>query len=253
MYITNMAEPLYSNRIFASVCKIYELLKLSLKPSVHTQNSSKEYLPYILQAMAKGYTVLDIGSHKKEYCFDLFKISKLSGKLITFEQSDETYNYLCRMKKLSKLDNITVDPLFVPANNKAVSTKRRKASGATVIDFKVKINKKENDSTGNTVDDYCADNFIVPALIKVRLDGGKLEVLQGAKEVLRKYKPGILIECASNVACRETLITSFKFLSDLCYAGYFILDEIKVPLANFDFNIYQNEVLGFYCNNFYFE
>lgn len=77
MYNTNFAHTIYSNKIFVAAAKLYELIKLRLKPANSKNDKSKEYLPYILNAVSKGYTVLDIGTHKRAYFFELFKISKL--------------------------------------------------------------------------------------------------------------------------------------------------------------------------------
>lgn len=250
MYHNNIAQAMHSNKFFVASLKLYELFKLAVKPSAYKDNNSKEYLPYILNAAVKGYTVLDIGSHKRSYFFDILKISKLPGKLIAFETSSGIYSYLQKMKRLVNLENITVEELAFTNNN----AEKDNTTGAPVIDFKSKKNKDEIElHQHNMVDDYCCSNFIVPALIKFKLEGNELGVLYGAKETLRKYQPQILIECSEGIVTRDTLLKAFKFLTDLNYSGYFILDELKIPLTSFDFNIYQNEVLGFYCNNFIFE
>jgi FkbM family methyltransferase len=245
MYNTNIAHAINSNKFLTAGIELYERIKLVVKPRVYKDNHSSEYLPYILNAVAKGYTVLDIGSHKKPYLFDLFKISKLPGRLIAFETNPGISSYLQRITQLARLKNIVIAQWG--------NTERDHVTGATVIDFKARINKENEEITMNTVDNYCSQNSIVPALIKFKLEGNELKGLRGTRETLKKYKPQILIECAEGKPSRETLLTAFAFLSDLYYSGYFILDTIKVPLASFDFNIYQNEVLGFYCNNFFFE
>ncbi|MCW3110953.1 MAG: putative methyltransferase FkbM [Segetibacter sp.] len=259
MYNTTTAQAMNTNKFYVAGIKFYELIKLAVKPSIYKDNNSKEYLSYILNAAVKGYTVLDIGSHKRAYFFDLFKISKLPGRLISFETSAGNYTYLQKMKQLMNLDNIIIEQLFISKTDRQLlnsnpSSKRDNVTKATVIDFKSRINKEENEAINmKTVDSYCSINFIVPALIKYKLEGNELNILYGSKEILQKYKPQILIECSEGMVSRETLVTSFKFLTGLNYSGYFILDTIKIPLASFDFNIYQNEVLGFYCNNFIFE
>ena len=163
------------------------------------------------------------------------------------------------MKRLMNFDNIFIEQLFIVKTNGNAgrtdgSIKNHKTTGATVIDFKDKINKEtDSENSIQSIDNYCISNFIVPALVKFKLESDDLGVLFGAKATLQKYQPQVLLECAEGIVSRETLLNAFKFLTDLNYAGYFILDELKIPLANFDFNIYQNEVLGFYCNNFVFE
>jgi FkbM family methyltransferase len=247
MYHTRAVQ---SNKLFAESIKLYERIKVAVKPSVYKDNNSKEYLPYILNAAVKGYTVLDIGSHKRSYFFDLLKISRLPGRLIAFETSSSIYSYLQKMKRLIHLENITIEDLTFTKNY----AEKVKTTAATIIDFTSKKNKDETDlSNHNMVDNYCFSNCIVPALIKFKLEGNELTALYSAKKTLKKYQPQILLECSEGIVIRKTLLKAFKFLTDLNYSGYFILDELKIPLTSFDFNIYQNEVLGFYCNNFIFE
>jgi FkbM family methyltransferase len=259
MYNTNVLQNMYSNKLFAAGIKFYELFKLAVKPSIYKDNNSKEYLPFIEKAVIKGYTVLDIGSHKRSYFFDLFKIAKLPGRMIAFETSPGIYSYLQRMKQLLNLDNIVIEQSFdrkasLDGGNDNNTSAKDKVTSATIIDFKARINVPEKGRASlDTVDHYCSVNFIIPALIKFKVEGNDLAVLLGAKDTMQKYKPQILIECSEGKVSPDTLIAAFKLLSELNYSGYFILDTIKVPLANFDFNTYQNEVLGFYCNNFFFE
>lgn len=256
MYNTNVVQPVYSNKIFSAAFKIYELFKLSLTPALSKDNASKEYLPYILSAVAKGYTVLDIGTHKKKFSLDLNKISKQPGRLIVFETSPLIYRYLQKLKQLMNFDNVIIEQFGKTDPRLSCDTTKKAdgATGATVIDFNsIVIKEVDTAPAKDTIDYYCSLNFIVPALLKFRLEENDLSTLQGSKEVINKYKPQILIETFEGKTSREILTAAFKFLSGLHYKGYFILDTIKVPLANFDFNIYQNEVLGFYCNNFIFE
>lgn len=257
MYNSNVVQPLYSNKIFSAALRMYELFKLSVNPAIDKTGNSKEYLPYIVSALSKGYTVVDVGRHKKSYSLDLTKICKLPGRLVTLEGNHEVYNYLQKLKHLMNFDNIIIEELDNKVDVKSQSSVQKKAvsaSGATIIDFRSTLEKNTDDINSKaTIDRYCSNNFIIPSLIKFKLDENDLSILYGAKNVLQKYKPQVLIECFEGKTSRHTLTATFKFLAGLHYNGYFILDTIKIPLANFDFNTYQNEVLGFYCNNFVFE
>ena len=256
MYNTNIAHTLYSNKLFVGAAKLYELIKLHLRPLTNREDKSKEYFPYIINAALKGYTILDIGSHRRSYFFDLFKISKLPGKVILFENTLSVLNYMSRMRQLMNVRNLVVEPVFTAQSesNAPGSIDYKGDNFAMVIDFKARISKDQNESVPTeTIDSYCAAKFIVPALIKLKLDKNDLHYLHGAKQILKKYKPEILIECTEGTVSRQTLMAAFDFLADLNYSGYFILDTIKVPLRSFDFNIYQNEITGYYCKNFIFQ
>lgn len=248
-----------SNKFFVAGVKFYEFLKLAVTPKVYKSNESKEYVSFILKAIERGQTVLDIGSHKRDYFFTLLKIAKSPGKVVAFDSQSGICNYLLKMKHLLKLKNVTIEHLAIAETTGKLWTtntsyKSTSAYVAPVIDFKERINLEANESiTIDTIDNYCTTHRIVPGLLKFKLERNGLNILLGATEVLKKYKPQVLIETAESHVSQETLLKTFKFLSDLKYSGYFILDTMKIPLASFDFNIYQNEVLGFYCNSFLFE
>ncbi len=253
MYNIHALQPTLSNKIFAAGIKYYELIKLAIKPSVYKDNHSKEYFPFILNAVVKGYTVLDVGSHQRNYLSDMFKISKLPGKLVAFETTTATYSYLTQMKQLMNFDNICIEQLEISEVLQELP-EANNTSGGTVIDFNARVNIENRTVPGRgKIDDYCLKNFAIPALIKFKLELNNIDVLFSATQLLQKYKPQVLLECVEGKVSRDTLIKTFEFLTDLHYSGSFILDTIKVPLASFDFNIYQNEVLGFYCTNFIFE
>jgi hypothetical protein len=259
MYTHQIAQTIYSNKFLAAAGKLYELIKLQLRPSFSKDDNCKEYLPYIIDTISKGYTVLDIGCHKRRYIFDLLKLSKLPGRMILFENASPVYKYFFKIKQLLHLANVFIEQSFAVNTNSDSSkssgdNKSDRSAQATIIDFTLRINKGQDErAASGTVDSYCASNCIIPALIKFKLERNDLNHLKGSGQILKKYKPDVLIECAEGTVSRETLSEAFDFLADLNYAGYFILDTIKVPLRSFDFNIYQNDVLGFYCNNFIFK
>src|SRR5258705_227151 len=78
-------------------------------------------------------------------------------------------------------------------------------------------------------------------------------LLKGANEVLKKYKPKILVECEARHVGRERVLETFQLLKGLGYKGSFIMDLSFISLDSFDFDIHQRIGAEFYCNNFIFE
>jgi len=259
MYTTNLPRVINAHTVLAAVIKVYESLRLQLKQREYKNDNSKEYLSYMLKAVDKGHTVLDIGRHKKDYFFVMLRIVKHNGRLIAFENNEKISSYLLKMKQLLQLNNITIEDESIAGTEGELltsdsSTRRKKPAGALVIDFEVRTDTDRNKPiTKNTIDNYCTTNCIKPGLIKFKLQGNEVEILKGATETIQRYKPTILFECGERNVSRETLLKTFGVLYSLKYSGYFILDTMKIPLTSFDFNLYQNEILGYYCNNFIFE
>src|SRR5438128_6856997 len=99
MYYTNLNLYFSTQKIVAAVIKLFEFLKLSLKPGMYKNSDNKEWLVYVLNLKAKNLTIVDIGHHGREYLVDMVKVANHSGKLIAFEPDKTICNYLLKMKK----------------------------------------------------------------------------------------------------------------------------------------------------------
>lgn len=259
MYHTNLNHALSTQKIFSAGIKVFGFLKLSLKPGMYKNTDNKDWLTYVRNLKGKNLTVVDIGHHRKEYLFDMMTASAQLGKLIAFEPDVTVYGYLLKMKKIFRLKNVAIESLSIPLKTvkgpgRSTTIEKNAAPAATVIDMTKMISKEAKVSVATRwLDHYFLSNKIKPDLLKVKVEGNELDILKGSIQTLVMYKPSILLESRETEKSRERLLETFKLLTELQYSGYFILDTMKIPLSNFDFNIYQNETYGFYCNNFLFE
>lgn len=256
MYNTHVARISNNQKIFETGSRLLEFFTLSIKWAMYKKKDDNEALSYFLNLIKKESTVLDIGTHNDDYLYQMLKMAKRSGKFIAFENEPDIYDYLSGKKEILKCKNVTIEHLpFSEVTGKTTpGVSSHKRSSATVIDFKTRINQEAKEATpAKTLDNYCRTNNIEPDFLKINGEGNELAILNGAVEILRKYKPAILIQCEERHAGRDNILKTFKFLTDLKYSGYFILDIMKIPLGNFDFNIYQNPLSNFYCSDFIFE
>lgn len=256
MYNINIPHAANHLKIFAAGMRLLEAFTFSIISAVHKKKDENEAFSYFLSLIKKETTVLDIGKHNYNYLYQMLKMAKRSGKLIAWEGEPDIFDYLSKKKEILKYKNVTIGHVsFSEETGKRpafLSFNKRK--GATVIDFRTRINQEAKETTAaQTLDKYCRTYNIVPGFLKISGEGNELAILSGAFEVLRKYKPKILIECEQRHAGRSNILKTFQLLTDLNYSGSFILDDIKLPLANFDFNIYQNSLSNFYCKDFIFE
>lgn len=253
MYNSHVTHLVNHQKVFEISSRLLEFFALNIKSAVYRKNDDNETLAYFLTLIKRTSTVFDFGLHKEDYLFFIRKIAKRSGKLIAFEYDPATYNYLLKKKEILKLKNVDIEkPGFTKAVEKSASEiPPGKKKLATIIDFYTRINSEPKEA--ETLDNYCNSKQIKPDFIKIDGEGNELTILKGAVNILQKYKPTILIECEERREAREEILQTFKFLTDLNYAGYFILDTLKIPVSNFDFNIYQNPFANFYCKEFIFE
>ncbi|MEJ7680766.1 MAG: FkbM family methyltransferase [Segetibacter sp.] len=256
MYTTNIAHVLHNQKIFETGSRLLQFFTLSLKSAVHKNKDDNETLSYFLNLIRKGSTVLDIGAHNDDYLYLMLKMAKRAGSFITFESEPDMYDYLSEKKEILKLKNVTVEQLaFSEIKVKTTSNvSLQKKSSATVIDFKTRISQEAKKApAAHTLDNYCTTHHIQPGFLKINGQGNELSILNGATEILQRHKPKILLECEERHSGQGNVLKTFQFLTDLKYSGYFILDVMKIPLINFDSNIYQNPLSNFYCKEFIFE
>jgi len=110
-----------------------------------------------------------------------------------------------------------------------------------------------------TLDSY---GFDAVGFLKVDVEGHELAVLKGAKDLLSKQKPRIVVEI-ENRHRPNAVRDVFGFLEALNYAGYFVLDGQLRDLSSFDPAVHQDPKnasnwrnewrrVGVYVNNFIF-
>lgn len=253
MYYSQISHLVNHPKVFEIGSRLLEFFALNIRSAVYEKTNDNETLNCFLKSITKTSTVLDVGRHEKEYLLFIVKMAKRSGRLIVFECEQDTYDYLCEKKEVLKLKNVDIEKLELPdmANKPARVVLEKQAR---VIDFSTPIRRESKVNTpAATLDSYCLTNNIKPDFIKISSESGEVAILNGATNILQKDKPRILVECKKVLGSSDKIFQTFKFLTELKYSGYFILDTIKIPVSNFDPNIYQNPFTNFYCKEFIFD
>jgi FkbM family methyltransferase len=245
--------------ILAAGFKMLELCKLSFRAG-KCKKEDDSVVNYIEKSIEGGDTVLDIGAQEGNYIYFMRRKLRQSGKIIVFESQPYLYQQLLHLKKILNWKNVEVE--FIRLSNAigAAPVYNNENTAYTSSSFEAIVNIDKNISnyvsnkiTLQTLDNYCLTRDIQPDFLKIDAEGNELEILQGAISTLKSYKPKILVKCEERVAGAQKVLETFKLLRQLNYTGYFVLDTIRIPLRNFDFNVYQNVCNDFYCSNFMFE
>ena len=89
--------------------------------------------------------------------------------------------------------------------------------------------------------------------IKIDAEGSELNVLNGAKKLIKKYKPTLLIEIEERYIS-EPIEKSLKRILDFGYNGFALIGDILTPLKYFDGNKNHRIDYGpnFHANAFIF-
>jgi FkbM family methyltransferase len=100
------------------------------------------------------------------------------------------------------------------------------------------------------LDDYDLDAV---GFIKIDVEGHELSVLRGASNTIERHRPVMLIEIEDRHKPNATRDVH-RFLGNLGYEGYFLLDRKLTPMTCFDVAAHQDnwQKSGLYINNFFF-
>jgi len=221
-------------------------------------------IDYIIQNLNKGDIAVDIGSHKGGYLYWLKKRVGKKGSVFAFEPQIQLYNYLQDISKTYGYKNIIIENKGLSFEEGKVNffipkTKKGDSPGARIgyLDNGTEYNEAEIEIT--TLDKYFLESKILPALIKIDVEGHEKQVLLGGMNLLKACMPKILIECENRHLNGNNIFDVFKLLLDIGYHGYFFKDKRLKPLSEFNIEIDQKigegrfwEANG-YINNFIFE
>ena len=94
------------------------------------------------------------------------------------------------------------------------------------------------------------------AAVKIDVEGHELAVLRGARELIERYAPTVVVECEVRHVGRPGLEEVLAFFSTRGYRGFFARRGRLTPVSEFDANVHQTQGEGRfwdaagYCNNF---
>ena len=178
-----------------------------------------------------GDSVIEVGTHIGYLCTYFAHLVGPTGRVLAFEPSEENARYL--RENVSHLDNVTIDSrgisnfegeakFFVETltgqNNSlyqdyAVFDKNAQNAGMDAQRHEMKI-------LVTTLDSACAQLDVTPNFIKIDIEGAEYDALRGMIDVLKKFRPIVLIEITmKTVACFELFES----------VGYQALDEQLKP------------------------
>ena len=242
--------------------KFIEKLKLIRRAHKYKNKDDKGGIAYLLHAIEKGQTAMDIGAHKAGYTYWMVKKLGAGGKVYAIEPQSNLYEYIKKTKTIFNWKNVKVDrlalsdsqgmvKLFIPDNK----VRKNSSPGATIVENKFDQHTGlTEDVEAETLDAYCEKYNIRPDFIKIDVEGNELRVFQGGINTLNKYTPKILVEIEARHVGQEKVLETFKFMELLGYNGHCIHGMKRIPLKSFSFDKHQNtDDKRNYCNNFTFE
>lgn len=139
--------------------------------------------------------VLDIGAHNGEY---LLKIKALAptAQIHAFEPLPALAAVIESLVQKNALTGVVVNRLVAGASNGVAQLHfhRELRCASTVAGFQSDFSTAIN-TTSIRLDDYVASrNLARVDLLKIDVEGGELEVIEGAQQVLARFSPAVILE-----------------------------------------------------------
>lgn len=157
----------------------------------------KENVAFLTKTCKPGMTVIDIGAHLGLMSVIIAKLVGEKGKVFAFEPTPKTFLIL---KKIISLNNF--NSIIFPFNKAA-------SNFTGTVDFFVDenegsnanslVNRSDKSRTSQKTEVDTLDNIVGRLklekldLIKIDAEGSELDVMNGAKYIIEKYKPIIIL------------------------------------------------------------
>jgi len=153
-----------------------------------------ETCDWMVDHVQPDWTVLDVGAHIGVYTM-ILSILASKGKVYAFEPCETTRNMLLQNMAYNSgrfsFSNVRVFPLAV-----GNITGRNVDETLWLTDGTDQYGKTTGKFQFTTLDDFCLHQHNLKHIdfIKCDVDGWDYEVLLGAQEVLRKFRPYLIVE-----------------------------------------------------------
>lgn len=140
--------------------------------------------------------VFDIGAH---IGLCTLPLTHLTNRVFSFEASPTNLRYLNNHININNCSNVTIVPYLVGKKNSEIIDFYDTGDGSgipSIVNLKF---KKKNIVINHikvkqiNLDNFVKENFIIPDVIKIDVEGSEFNVLDGAKLILKSYRPKIII------------------------------------------------------------
>lgn len=152
----------------------------------------------LYQLLKEGDVVFDVGANIGEVTFGMSKRVGNLGMIHSFEPEPFIFSRISRNLSLNSFNNICLNNVALGDKEQELFLKAQVENnrGGTRINMYSREGEKVKVTT---LDFYVKQNALKKLdLIKVDVEGFEMKVLQGAQEVLQKFKPLLFIEVNDN-------------------------------------------------------
>lgn len=182
-------------------------LWLHLDPRFEMDYATGKYEPLIESAMVSNLTIgsvfYDVGAHIGIFSLLAARIVGKTGSVFAFEADPDNAQRIREHARRNELDQIHVVPCAVWSSPGTLTFQRAllnssRNQGAVAGDPKIR-NENMTDVEAVTLDSF-SSRHAAPILIKIDIEGGETEALQGSEETFTSHKPSLICELHNKFA-----------------------------------------------------
>ncbi|MBT8443880.1 MAG: FkbM family methyltransferase [Gammaproteobacteria bacterium] len=177
-----------------------KLRRYYLAREVLNKEGSKEVEHRILREfLVNGDSVIDIGANVGAYTKEFSEIVGASGRVLAFEPVGENYVILETVVRKAGLQNVTTYRAALGAEVGTCDIVVPEMDGYTGY-YWAHLTKTDESGKRESVQVHTLDQLLVDRVveavdfIKCDVEGGELDVVRGAAELLKQQRPGWLME-----------------------------------------------------------
>lgn len=192
-----------------------------------------------------GDSFLDVGANCGWLSIRAARRVGRAGHVIAFEPSPILVDILRYHRQVNRLPQIIVVPKAVSDSdneapffllNGGFSFRNSLTIGRDDVPFVRPEDKLRITVPTVTLDRYCAQHDLRPALVKIDVEGAELEVLEGCRKVLRQARPVIIVAVHPHwLPVGHSADQILKLLSDCDYS---VEDSVMVPKFGYEVGDY---------------
>ena len=221
--------PLFKNQSYIVRCGLAKGLKrksgLGFIPQIIPLTQEEKFL---MNLDLGGKTIYDVGGYEGIFTIFFARAVGNTGRVITFEPNPENYGKLIENIRLNKFDNVVALSVGLgKREEKATLVFNPSAFGFGSIEKEIKaiiLLQKGAKSVEVEVDSIdhliMINNWPKPDFIKVDVEGLEMDVLLGARETIKEFRPKLLVEIHNgtvdwNIKNRQRVV-GFLIASGYC-------------------------------------
>jgi FkbM family methyltransferase len=170
-------------------------------------------------------TIVDVGAETGDYTILCSKFYNVS-QVLSFEPNNASYEVLIQNIELNKCHNVSA---FMIGLSSVEAQQRAFFNGDSII----WTNNQDNYSlTVRKLDSFGLTSL---SLLKIDVEGNEIEVIKGAIETIKKFRPRIIVETHSKVL-KETVIDLLTGLDySISHAGRSFINDSNDEVVNIFF------------------